>query len=103
MRGTVAQIMVRFVSDQISLTRDKDGKEVSGTDAVTELTDLWTFEREIWRRAIRLGGWWPRGARDYCFLAATGEPIADWHPLRAVRLACGNRQPLGSPVAGPHP
>jgi predicted lipid-binding transport protein (Tim44 family) len=38
---------VRFVSDQISLTRDRDGKEVAGTDAVTELTDLWTFERDL--------------------------------------------------------
>ncbi len=47
LRGTVAQITVRFVSDQVSLTRDKDGKEVSGTDAVTELTDLWTFERDL--------------------------------------------------------
>jgi predicted lipid-binding transport protein (Tim44 family) len=47
LRGTVAQITVRFVSDQVSLTRDKDGREVSGTDAVTELTDLWTFERDL--------------------------------------------------------
>jgi predicted lipid-binding transport protein (Tim44 family) len=47
LRATVAQITVRFVSDQISLTRDKDGKEVAGTDAVTELTDLWTFERDL--------------------------------------------------------
>jgi predicted lipid-binding transport protein (Tim44 family) len=47
LRATVAQITVRFVSDQISLTRDKDGKEIAGTDAVTELTDLWTFERDL--------------------------------------------------------
>jgi predicted lipid-binding transport protein (Tim44 family) len=47
LRGTVAQITVKFVSDQVSLTRDKDGKEVSGTDAVTELTDAWTFERDL--------------------------------------------------------
>jgi predicted lipid-binding transport protein (Tim44 family) len=47
LRATVAQVTVRFVSDQISLTRDKDGKEVAGTDAVTELTDLWTFERDL--------------------------------------------------------
>jgi predicted lipid-binding transport protein (Tim44 family) len=47
LRNTVAQITVRIVSDQVSLTRDKDGKEVSGTDAVTELTDLWTFERDL--------------------------------------------------------
>ncbi len=47
LRNTVAQNTVRFVSDQISLTRDKDGKEIAGTDAVTELTDLWTFERDL--------------------------------------------------------
>jgi predicted lipid-binding transport protein (Tim44 family) len=47
LRNTVAQISVRFVSDQVSVTRDKDGKEVSGADAVMELTDLWTFERDL--------------------------------------------------------
>jgi predicted lipid-binding transport protein (Tim44 family) len=31
----------------VSLTRDKDGKEVAGTDAVTELSDIWTFERDL--------------------------------------------------------
>jgi predicted lipid-binding transport protein (Tim44 family) len=47
LRGTVAQNTVKFVSDQVSLTRDKDGKEVAGTDAVTELSDIWTFERDL--------------------------------------------------------
>jgi predicted lipid-binding transport protein (Tim44 family) len=47
MRGTVAVVTARFVSDQISLTRDKDGHPVAGTDAVTEITDLWTFERDL--------------------------------------------------------
>jgi len=47
LRNTVAQITVKFVSDQVSLLRGSDGKEVSGTDAVTELTDLWTFERDL--------------------------------------------------------
>jgi predicted lipid-binding transport protein (Tim44 family) len=40
-----ARIDVRVVSDQISLTLDKDGHPVAGTDAVTEFSDLWTFER----------------------------------------------------------
>ena len=44
---TVASITVRFVSDQISLTQDKDGHPVVGTDAVTEITDIWTFERNL--------------------------------------------------------
>ncbi|MBV9783417.1 MAG: Tim44 domain-containing protein [Acidisphaera sp.] len=46
LRGSVADIGVRFVSDQISLTT-KDGQPVSGTDAVTEITDLWMFERDL--------------------------------------------------------
>lgn len=47
LRGTVASVTVRFVSDQVSLTRDRDGRVVAGTDAVTEITDLWTFERDL--------------------------------------------------------
>ena len=46
-RGSVAVVTVRFVSDQVSLTQDKDGHPVAGTDAVTEITDLWTFERDL--------------------------------------------------------
>ncbi len=47
LRGTVALNGVRFVSDQISLTQDKDGHPITGTDAVTEITDVWTFERDL--------------------------------------------------------
>ncbi|HUB46750.1 MAG TPA: Tim44/TimA family putative adaptor protein [Acetobacteraceae bacterium] len=47
LRGTVADVTVRFVSDQISLTRDAQGHIMMGTDAVTEITDLWTFERDL--------------------------------------------------------
>ena len=47
LRGTVASVTVRFVSDQTSLTQDKDGHPVTGTDAVTEITDVWTFERDL--------------------------------------------------------
>ncbi len=47
LRGNVAVVTVRFVSDQVSLTHDKDGHPVAGTDAVTEITDLWTFERDL--------------------------------------------------------
>ncbi|ACI50085.1 import inner membrane translocase subunit Tim44 [Gluconacetobacter diazotrophicus PA1 5] len=45
--ATHARIDVRIVSDQISLTSDKDGHPVAGTDAVTEFSDLWTFERPL--------------------------------------------------------
>jgi predicted lipid-binding transport protein (Tim44 family) len=47
LRGAVASITVRFVSDQTSLTLDKDGNPAIGTDAVTEITDIWTFERDL--------------------------------------------------------
>ncbi len=47
LRGSVAVVTVRFVSDQVSFTRDKDGHPVVGTDGVTEITDLWTFERDL--------------------------------------------------------
>jgi predicted lipid-binding transport protein (Tim44 family) len=47
LRGPVASIAVRFVSDQTSLTQDKEGQPVVGTDAVTEITDIWTFERNL--------------------------------------------------------
>jgi predicted lipid-binding transport protein (Tim44 family) len=47
LRGPVASITVRFVSDQTSLTQDKDGHPVVGTDAVTEITDIWSFERDL--------------------------------------------------------
>lgn len=45
--GKTAQITVRFVSDQVNITTGRDGQVVSGTDAVTEITDVWTFEREL--------------------------------------------------------
>lgn len=45
--GSIGTIMVKFVSDQVSETLDKDGKPVHGSDAVTEITDLWTFERDL--------------------------------------------------------
>jgi predicted lipid-binding transport protein (Tim44 family) len=47
LRGTIADITVRIVSDQINLTLGHDGLPVAGTDAVTEITDLWTFERNL--------------------------------------------------------
>ena len=47
LRGKVASVTVRIVSDQISFTRDKADAPVVGTDAVTEITDLWTFERDL--------------------------------------------------------
>jgi predicted lipid-binding transport protein (Tim44 family) len=47
LNGTTAAIAVRFVSDQVNLTKTQGGAVISGTDAVTEITDLWTFERDL--------------------------------------------------------
>ena len=47
LRGSMADITVRFVSDQVNVTLGRDGKPVAGADAVTEITDLWTFERDL--------------------------------------------------------
>jgi predicted lipid-binding transport protein (Tim44 family) len=47
LKGQVGQVTARIVSDQISYTQDKDGRPLTGTDAVTEITDLWTFERNL--------------------------------------------------------
>ncbi len=47
LRGTVASIAVRIVSDQVNMTQTQTGQVITGTDAVTEITDLWTFERDL--------------------------------------------------------
>jgi len=47
LRGNRASLGVRFVSDQVNLTLSRDGQPVAGTDAVTEIVDVWTFEREL--------------------------------------------------------
>ncbi len=60
--GTQAAVIVRFTSDQVNLTLDAAGKPVTGTEAVTELVDLWTFERVLgskdptWRLAAARSG-----------------------------------------------
>ncbi len=45
--GSEASITLRIVSDQINVTEDKDGHAMAGTDAVTEIVDLWTFRRDL--------------------------------------------------------
>ncbi|MBE9607526.1 Tim44 domain-containing protein [Acetobacteraceae bacterium H6797] len=47
LRGTTAEVTVKFVSDQVNMTMARDGSVVAGTDAVTELTDIWTFQRDL--------------------------------------------------------
>ncbi len=47
LRGSVADITVRIVSDQVNLTIARDGSISAGAEAVTEITDLWTFQRDL--------------------------------------------------------
>jgi predicted lipid-binding transport protein (Tim44 family) len=48
LRGHTAQITIRFVSQLVSVTRDRNGSVVEGNpDRVTDVTDVWTFARDL--------------------------------------------------------
>ncbi len=51
LRNNTAQVTVQFVSQLISATRDKAGNVIDGSpDKVTEVTDVWTFARDVTAR-----------------------------------------------------
>jgi predicted lipid-binding transport protein (Tim44 family) len=63
MKGRTAQVTVKFVSQLVSVTRDKAGAVVEGNaDKVTDVTDIWTFARDIssrdpnWKLVATEGG-----------------------------------------------
>ncbi len=46
--GRMAEVTIRFVSELISVTRDKNGEVVAGNpNAIEETTDIWTFARNV--------------------------------------------------------
>ena len=48
LRGRTAQITIRFVSQLVSVTRDREGAVIEGSpDKVTDVTDVWTFARDL--------------------------------------------------------
>jgi predicted lipid-binding transport protein (Tim44 family) len=48
LRGGSAEIEIRFASQLVTVTRDKDGAIIDGNpDKVTELVDIWTFARDV--------------------------------------------------------
>ena len=48
LRGRAAHVTVRFVSQLISVTRDKSGNVIDGNpEKVTDVTDVWTFARDL--------------------------------------------------------
>lgn len=51
LNGSIAQLTVKFVSELISATRDRAGKVITGDPkAIREVTDIWTFAREVTSR-----------------------------------------------------
>lgn len=53
MSRTVASVTIKFVSEQINVTRDEDGKAVDGdATKVSKVTDIWTFARDTTSRNL---------------------------------------------------
>jgi predicted lipid-binding transport protein (Tim44 family) len=51
LRGKTAQITLRFVSQLVSATRDRNGNVIDGSaDRVSSVTDVWTFARDVTSR-----------------------------------------------------
>lgn len=47
-RDRIAHLTVRFVSQMITVTRDKDGAVIDGNpEKLTDVTDVWTFARDV--------------------------------------------------------
>jgi predicted lipid-binding transport protein (Tim44 family) len=47
MDGSVAQVTVKFISDQVHALSDRDGNVVDGDpDKIVSVTDFWTFARD---------------------------------------------------------
>jgi predicted lipid-binding transport protein (Tim44 family) len=48
MRGRTAHVTLRFVSQLVSVTRDRSGNVIDGSpEKVTDVTDVWTFARDV--------------------------------------------------------
>ncbi len=51
LRGKIAQVTLRFVSQLVSATRNRNDNVIDGSaDSVTSVTDVWTFAREVTSR-----------------------------------------------------
>lgn len=47
-KAGIASVTVRFMSELISATRDRNGQVISGdTQKIKDVTDIWTFSRDI--------------------------------------------------------
>lgn len=45
--GAALAVKVRFVSDQINYVSDQSGQIMHGSEAIIEMSDLWTFEKNL--------------------------------------------------------
>ena len=46
LQGRQAAVTVKFVSEQVNVTRDTEGRVIDGDpNQVTDITDIWTFAR----------------------------------------------------------
>jgi predicted lipid-binding transport protein (Tim44 family) len=47
LQGRIANVTIKFVTEQINVTRDTAGNAVEGDpNRVSEVTDLWTYARD---------------------------------------------------------
>ena len=47
MEGPIANVTVKFVTDQVNATHDREGKVIAGdSESAIEVTDFWTFARD---------------------------------------------------------
>ena len=66
-----AMVTVKFVSEQVNVTRDSEDRIVDGDpNQVTEITDIWTFSRDTVARPN--GSWWKPAVR---IKAITKAPV----------------------------
>ena len=48
LKGDDAQVTVKFVSQQINVTKDQEGRIIDGDPSeVANITDVWTFARSV--------------------------------------------------------
>ena len=47
MDGAHALVTIKFVSEQVNLTRDSEDRVINGDpNEISEITDIWTFSRD---------------------------------------------------------
>ena len=106
-RDRAAQLTVRFVSQMISVTRDKTGAIVDGNpDKVADITDVWTFARDTsFSRSELEAGWHRKRGLDAtpCGFAFGVIAVGVVRWLRWMRLRRVMRVRKSLRIRRPHP